>query len=283
MPLIRWQDPNDTDPASRYRFGLDVVLASIQVRNCQLAQDVSGRERRDAVPSSQPYVAAGRTEVGATAWRLWPNDDEALGVATTVATSEAGFQNTPRYQAHVVGERMFQSADGSEAFLVDGYSHIVQATAFRFDLRVVLPRGTTVGLRRTSDAFTMEDYSAVVNHPNSGVSSEHLLAINGRQIRVGQELLFEPAPGVITLFKKLASQHFKGPFEKISERNRTSLQQLLGANGWDLNTLQVEISQSIVIPGPVLTINPARTLEPDFMDVLKNDLGWHVVWTGVEG
>ena len=286
MPLIRWQDPNDTNPSSRYRFGLDVVLASIHIQNCQLAAEVSTRERRDALPSQQPYVAAGSTTKGNTVWRLWPNDSAPVGVVTTVTTSGAGFQTTPRYQAHVVGERMFKTADGSgqnNSFIVDGYAQVAQTTASSFDLRVMLPRGITVGLRRTDDVFVIQDYGAVVNHLNSGVSTEHLLQINGPQLRVGQELLFEPQKGVLVLFKKLTSQNFKGPFEKISERNRTSLNELLGANGWDINTLEVSISQKIIIPGPALTINPTRVQEPAFMDVLKKNLEWHVVWTGVEG
>src|SRR5262245_31968611 len=37
-PIVRWQDPADTNASSRYRPGLDVVLAAIRVQNCQLAE-----------------------------------------------------------------------------------------------------------------------------------------------------------------------------------------------------------------------------------------------------
>lgn len=285
MPLIRWQDPNDTDLASRYRFGLDVVLASIQVRNCQLAQDVSGRERRDAVPSSQPYVAAGRTEVGATVWRLWPNDSAALGVATTVTTSGAGFQSTPHYQAHVVGERMFQAAAGAEAFLIDGYAQVAQTTASSFDVRIILAEGTTAGIGR-ADTLTMDDYRAVVSritHANPEVSAELIIAFNGPVLAVGQTLFtFIP---VVRPLGQLVTTDFKRPLEKISERNHVSLDKLLGANGWDqnLNNVVLVLGQLIAIPGLALTLNPAKVFKPEFMDVLKKDLAWHVVWVGVEG
>jgi hypothetical protein len=144
MPIVRWQDPNDAEPASRYRHGHDIVLGAIRVLNCQLAEDISGRERRNAALQQQPYVAAGRTEAGKTTWRLWPDDANAIGVATTVATSSAGFQLVPRYQAHVIGDRLIK-APARRKFLVDGYSQIAQMTATSFELRVTLPAPASNG------------------------------------------------------------------------------------------------------------------------------------------
>jgi hypothetical protein len=285
MPLIRWQDPNDTDPASRYRFGLDVVLASVHILNCRLVEEASMRERRDAMPLQQPYVAAGRTPVGDTAWRLWPNDNAALGVATTVITSGAGFQITPRYQAQLVGERMFQAAAGGEAFLVDGYAQVAQTTASSFDIRIILAEGTTAGIGR-ADTLTMDDYRAVVSritHANPGISAELIIAINGPALAVGQPL-FTSIP-VVQILGQLVTTDFKRSLEKVSERNGVSLDKLLGANGWDqnLNNVVLVLGQLIAIPGLALTLNPAKVFKPEFMDVLEKDLAWHVVWTGVEG
>ncbi len=129
-PLLRWQDPDDG-----YRFGLDIVLATIEVENCELASDVSGAVRRDALLEQQPYVAAGQTPQGATIWRLWPEAGAPLGVVTTVTTTPAGFRGTPRYQAHVVGERVF-NAD----IVIDGFAQVIQPTAAGFDLAVLLPQ-----------------------------------------------------------------------------------------------------------------------------------------------
>ena len=129
QPTLRWQEPN------AFRYGLDVVLATIEVQNCQLAADVSGASRRDAVPEQQPYVAAGQTTAGETKWRLWPNGNTPLGVATTVSTTSAGFRNTPSFQAHVIGERVVPNTD----FVVDGYAQVNAPTPFAFELIVLLP------------------------------------------------------------------------------------------------------------------------------------------------
>jgi hypothetical protein len=288
MPLIRWQDPSDINPPSRYRYGLDVVLASIRVLNCQLAEDVSGRERRDAVPPQQPYVAAGRTTAGETAWQLWPNDNAALGVATTVSTSGAGFQTTPRYQAHVVGERIFQAAAGGEAFIADGYTQIAQATASSFELRVILPTGTTIGSGQTV-LFTVGDYDAVVSRILPEIipltSSEHFRRMNGPRLTVGHSLKYEEVlSGSLRETTPLTEEDFRGPLTRIAVGKGSTLDALLGANGWELNTVSVAVGQILALPGPDLDLNPPeKVFKPEFMDVLKKDLAWHVVWMGVEG
>ena len=138
-PVLRWQDPADNAAENRYRRGIDVVLASVKVAGCALAEDASGAERRDAIPARQPYVFAGRTAAGKTPWRLWPDGDP-IGVATTVSTTEAGFQAAPRYFAHVVGERM---SPLPRKLVVDGYAQVAEAGAGGFDLRVILPSGAT--------------------------------------------------------------------------------------------------------------------------------------------
>jgi hypothetical protein len=142
QPALRWQEPGEG-----YRHGYDVVLAAIEVQNCQLARDVSAAERRDALPAQQPYVAAGRTLAGKTGWRLWPDEEQPAGVATTVATSSGAFRTTPHYQAHVAGERAFTwEEDGEQRQgIVDGYGQIGLATAASFELIVLLPQGLIGG------------------------------------------------------------------------------------------------------------------------------------------
>jgi hypothetical protein len=151
-PIIRWQDPNDRSAESGYRYGLDIVLASIQVLNCQLATDVSGVERRDAVPAQQPYIAAGQTIAGKTLWRLWPDAETPVGVMTTVTTTAAGFRTTPRYQAHVLGTRVFERTDDevTQDVVVDGYAQLTQVTAASFDLIVILPQGIIASTENSS-------------------------------------------------------------------------------------------------------------------------------------
>ncbi len=145
QPLVRWLDPDED-----FQIGLDIVVASIQVQNCQLLKDVSAAERRDALPAQQPYVAAGRTVAGQTPWRLWPDAQDpfgAYGVATTVATTRAGFRTTPRYQAHVMGQRNFNLIDDNEERqgVVDGYAQILLPAAATFELVVLLPTGVVGG------------------------------------------------------------------------------------------------------------------------------------------
>ena len=156
IPLVRWRDPNDRSPGSGFRHGFDIVLGAISVQNCTLAADVSGAERRDALPPAQPYIASGNTEAGATTWRLWPNDEQPVGVATTVVTAAAGFRNTPRYQAHVVGKRVYAMTADDGSGVVDGCTHIAQGTASSFDLRMILPVGviTESSILNPADVLT---------------------------------------------------------------------------------------------------------------------------------
>lgn len=144
QPVIRWQDPDDTAAESRFRRGLDIILGTIKVRNCQLSEDVSGAARRSAVPVAQPYIASGTTLAGSTVWRFWPDADNPAGVMTTVSTASAGFRMTPRYQAHVVGQRHFAVLfiNGSDTAIVDGYAQVVNPASTEFDLVVVLPQGS---------------------------------------------------------------------------------------------------------------------------------------------
>lgn len=137
-PVVRFQETTATGEVAR-RPGLDVVLAMASVAGCRLDAPLSASVR-EGVRGDQPYVTAGRTPPGATHWRHWPDAGSPLGVATTVETSVAGFRSTPRYQAHVLGER----EDGGK-LVVDGYPHVEQAAAGSFDLCVSLPRGYTVG------------------------------------------------------------------------------------------------------------------------------------------
>jgi hypothetical protein len=143
---VRWQDPTDRSEESGFRQGLDVVLGAISVEACRLAVDVSAAERRDAIPEQQPFVFAGQTPFGGTSWDLWPDDEAPLGVVATVATNEAGFRTSPRYQARVEGERLRgPTEDDERTFVVDGYAQVGAPTATGFELRVVLPEGFTVG------------------------------------------------------------------------------------------------------------------------------------------
>lgn len=145
--------------------GIHVILALVQIKNCQLFADVSSSGRRDALPAQQPFIASGQTQARETEWRLWPESPEDaegnpipssvhvfLGVVTTVPTTNAGFRTPPRYQAHVVGSRVAKDLDESllgdnperinldeVTVVLDGYAQVANASAFSFDLIVTMP------------------------------------------------------------------------------------------------------------------------------------------------
>ncbi len=130
-PLIAWR------PQNELRDGLDVVLAQGWIQNCQLSKDVSLLPRRYARASEQPYVATGQTAAGATDWQIWWAGAQAVGIFVAVDTSAAGFHATPRYIAHVVGDRYLDAAPGPLIAL--GVPAVEAADRNGFTLRVLLP------------------------------------------------------------------------------------------------------------------------------------------------
>jgi hypothetical protein len=141
-PRIRWQSPTDVTTAeTRFRRGIDVVLASALIEGCALAAVPSAAERRDARPATQPYVAAGSTAAGATPWQFFPASGQPRGVQTKVDTSAGAFGRTPAYAAHIVGTRSL-AAGGP---LVDGFVAIAEPTTTSFLLQLTMPRNLFVG------------------------------------------------------------------------------------------------------------------------------------------
>jgi hypothetical protein len=136
-PRLRWQRPMDLNPTSRYRRGLDLILATIGVESCVLAAAASSADRRYALPETRPFIAAGATPEGATDWSFLPG---ASGVETVVDTSSAGFGRTPVYLAHLVGTR----AQISQNRILDGFSSVVSPSSTGFTFRVVMPRNLSM-------------------------------------------------------------------------------------------------------------------------------------------
>ncbi len=131
-PALRFEAPE------LVRDGLDVVLAQVAVRNCALVAPWSPAGRRTILPAGRPYVAAGATAPGATGWRAWPDGAAPAGAVATVSTAEAGFGDTPRYEARVEGDRY------AGGILVDGPLSVEAATPASFDAVVLLPGGFAV-------------------------------------------------------------------------------------------------------------------------------------------
>lgn len=136
---LRWQSPYDVDPATRYRRGLDVLLAVVDVADCRLVDAPSGSLRRTLPPPCGPHIAAGRTQPGATIWRLYPSLGPVLGVETVVDTSSAGFRRVPAYSATVTGDRRLGSSGAAQNMIIDGAASVEAASTTGFVLRVLLP------------------------------------------------------------------------------------------------------------------------------------------------
>jgi hypothetical protein len=133
---IRWQRPTDLTPASRYRRGLDLILASAGINGCALAADLETAGRRYVSSSPRPYLAVGSTPEGATNWTFFSSGVAVLGVRTQVDTSASGFERTPSYQAHLVGSRVLAAQNR----VFDGLVSVVNPSSTGFTLQVAMPR-----------------------------------------------------------------------------------------------------------------------------------------------
>jgi hypothetical protein len=127
--------------------GFELVLAQAQVQNCQLAAPLSIEQRRSARPSQQPFVAAGATDAGGTAWRTLTatsttGPDVVIGLQTTVDTTAARFSTPPVYQAMLAGNRYMRgpTIGNSPVYLIDGSTSVSASTRNSFVFDVLMPR-----------------------------------------------------------------------------------------------------------------------------------------------
>ena len=147
-PRVRWQDPVSVVPENRWRRGLDIVLAAVQVLDCALVAAPSTAERRSARPESQPFVAAGSSAPETTVWSFFKGASGIAGIETTIDTSSGGFQRAPIYSAQIVGTRVLKADSGSglpNGQLVDGFGSVISATANAFVFRLAMPRNLKTG------------------------------------------------------------------------------------------------------------------------------------------
>jgi hypothetical protein len=124
-PVFCWVRLND-NPTNRQpvddrlkgliQSGMFLVLAQVEIFNCQLRQPVSTAQQRSARPPKAPYIASGfvktpgwqkesavasLTVLGFTVGAPW---------SATIKTDAAGFQANPIYIARLVGPRVFNIA-----------------------------------------------------------------------------------------------------------------------------------------------------------------------------
>ncbi len=126
--------PVDAQLKDRIQKGLFIVLARIEVFNCQLKSPVSVTQRRNARPAKQPYIACGQYTPAASEWKM-----ENLGgsgsvtvdlseqilqfppvrIFTKIDTTSGGFQATPEYTVRLIGQRPHESSHHN-SYLMDG-------------------------------------------------------------------------------------------------------------------------------------------------------------------
>jgi hypothetical protein len=152
-PIFCWvqlsDDPTNRQPMdlrlrNRIKEGLFILLAQVEIFNCQLKQPVSTTQRRNARPPGQTHVACG-VQAGGTSWS-GPvqvgsgTAGEIQGVTffgsyytLSVTTTSGNFRATPNYVARLVGSRQFSTAAAAGAvstpFMADALTDIQQNPA----------------------------------------------------------------------------------------------------------------------------------------------------------
>jgi hypothetical protein len=131
--------PVDGTLAKRIKTGLFIVLGQVEILNCQLKQPFSTNQRRNARPSTQPYIAAG-AQPGGSNWQLAnplggappdPTGSPTFGkfmFTILVDTTVGGFQGVPDYLARVAGVRAGKTqSETAEMFFLDALLNIPSA------------------------------------------------------------------------------------------------------------------------------------------------------------
>ncbi|WHZ21124.1 MAG: hypothetical protein OJF47_000236 [Nitrospira sp.] len=142
-PVFCWVRLND-NPTNRQpvdarlktliRTGMFIVLAQVEIFNCQLRRPVSTAQQRSARPPKSPYVASGlATKVQWTAEFNGMTTADAFGgrigapYQATIDTSSGGFQANPAYIARLVGSRV-DAGMNQPVLLIDGMINVPAAS-----------------------------------------------------------------------------------------------------------------------------------------------------------
>jgi hypothetical protein len=141
------RQPADRTLKDLIRKQLYLVIAQIEVFNCQLKQPVSTAQRRSARPAKQPHIACGMDQTPKWTFHNYSVGDHAFQpsmaglelyprwASARIDTSSAGFRATPIYEARIAGPRLVQptvAATGraqSTVALIDALVSIASAPA----------------------------------------------------------------------------------------------------------------------------------------------------------
>jgi len=183
-PVFCWvelsSDPTNHQPIdqrlkNRINSALFLVLAQVQIFNCQLKQPVSAVPRRNARPSKQPRIACGNQQN--PGWKqvklgspvppgnslLVAPFDSFMFIAS-VNTSAAAFQSTPVYTARIVGPRQFTFKPPTGGL----------AQPFLMDALVSIPSDTT----QTPTGFTVQIFTVAASGAGNPTAKDIATAVN---------------------------------------------------------------------------------------------------------
>jgi hypothetical protein len=128
-PAIEWRT------SATLIDGIDIILCSIQVKNCVLWARVSSAPRRYIRPQHQAYIAGGQTLASTTKWQPLIAGGSVLGQFVQVDTSAANFRSTPQYLVNVLGAR----ARAVPLLIAAGVTEIHSPDRAGFTLQVLFP------------------------------------------------------------------------------------------------------------------------------------------------
>ncbi len=166
------QPVEDLKLKDRIQKGLFIVLAQVEIFNCQLKQPVSTAQRRNARPPKQPRIACGTAshlpwQVTRLDQSQWPFSTLDAGLAfvpakftTQVDTTSGGFAATPCYSARLIGLREIHDPTSGNIWIQDALIDIPDP---------VQP-----------NRFTLEAFPVIVNFATSDASTDNTVVVNAQ-------------------------------------------------------------------------------------------------------
>lgn len=141
--------PVDPRLGLQIQTGMRIVLTRIEVLDCNLRQQISLAQRRDARPSCQPYIACGEAPIVAWSERTkaslpptseFPPFTASYFLVAEVDTAAAGFATTPSYSVRLQSERLRVEDNEVQFFILDAPPQVSdpRPDSFRLSLTVFL-------------------------------------------------------------------------------------------------------------------------------------------------
>jgi hypothetical protein len=224
--------PKDAKQKREIAAGMRVVLARVEIVNCQLHKNLSTAQRLSARPSTQPYICCREATPKWLEWTLAPFEPDLLrtsasaktlvallssnptsspmiwpfGLQAEIDTSRCGFRTTPCYSARIAGPRIKQipqasdpeESDGDQVFtfVIDGLMQIVAPQPDKFTVQVLLIAQQLFGNIETPDVPSLRSRR---RRGKAGAANNNALANLAQRLK---------NVGVATAFQDMIDQLF---------------------------------------------------------------------------